>query len=96
MAIARALINRPAILLADEPTANIDPTNQQTIVELIRERCKAESVALLMVTHSMDVANQFDRVDQLAEINRVVADARAAATVGFGHSADTNSPGGQA
>ncbi len=79
VAVARALANRPALLLADEPTANIDPNNQRAIVQLIRDRCRDENVALLMVTHSMEVANQFDRVDQLAELNRVVADARASA-----------------
>jgi putative ABC transport system ATP-binding protein len=80
VAVARALANRPALLLADEPTANVDPANQRAIVQLIRDRCREENVALLMVTHSMEVADQFDRVDQLAELNRVVADARAAAT----------------
>jgi len=56
------------------------PANQRAIVQLIRDRCREENVALLMVTHSMEVADQFDRVDQLADLNRVVADARAAAT----------------
>ncbi len=77
VAVARALANRPMVLLADEPTANVDPQNQQKIVDLIRESCAAEDIALLMVTHSMEVANQFDRVDHLAEINQVVARARA-------------------
>lgn len=76
VAVARALANRPALLLADEPTANVDPNNQRQIVELIRQRCAAENVALLMVTHSRDVADPFDRVEQLTDINRVVADAR--------------------
>ncbi len=82
VAVARALANRPAMLLADEPTANVDPANQRVIVQLIRDRCREENIALLMVTHSMEVADQFDRVDQLAELNRVVADARAAASSG--------------
>ena len=78
VAVARALANRPALLLADEPTANIDPKNQQQIVDLIRETCTEDHVALLMVTHSMEVANQFERVDRLEEINRVVSEAREA------------------
>ena len=78
VAVARALANRPALLLADEPTANIDPQNQQQIVDLIREACREDNVALLMVTHSMEVANQFERVDRLEEINRVVSEARGA------------------
>ncbi len=71
VAVARALASRPALLLADEPTANVDPANQNQIVELIRTTCRDEDVALLMVTHSVDVAGQFDRVDRLEEINRV-------------------------
>ncbi len=73
VAVARALANLPAVLLADEPTANIDPTNQQQIVTLIRETCRDEDIALVVVTHSMEVAGQFDRVDKLAELNLVVA-----------------------
>ena len=71
VAVARALANRPQLLLADEPTANVDPTNQQTIIDLIRETCKEENIALIMVTHAMEVAKQFERVDRLEEINQV-------------------------
>lgn len=77
VAVARALANLPSILLADEPTANVDPKNQKHIVGLIRETCRDENIALIMVTHSMEVADQFDRVEKLAELNRVVAEARA-------------------
>lgn len=71
VAVARALANRPAVLLADEPTANVDPANQQKIIDLIRETCRDEKIALVMVTHSTEVADQFDRVDRLEDINRV-------------------------
>lgn len=70
VAVARALANRPKLLLADEPTANIDPQNQQRIIDLIRQTCQEENVALLMVTHSMQVADQFPRVERLESINR--------------------------
>lgn len=70
VAVARALANRPRLLLADEPTANIDPRNQQSIIDLIRETCSEERIALVMVTHSLEVANQFQRVDRLDEINK--------------------------
>jgi ABC-type lipoprotein export system ATPase subunit len=74
VAVARALANRPSLLLADEPTANIDPRNQQKIVDLIRETCREENVSLIMVTHSPEIAGQFSRVDKLEEINVVRAD----------------------
>lgn len=70
VAVARALANHPALLLADEPTANVDVTNQQTILTLIREACREHNVALLMVTHSMEVAGQFQRVDRLSDFNQ--------------------------
>lgn len=69
--VARSLANRPKLLLADEPTANVDSANQQHIVDLIRETCRDEEVALLMVTHAQEVARQFDRVDQLSQLNLV-------------------------
>jgi putative ABC transport system ATP-binding protein len=74
-AVARALANRPKLLLADEPTANVDPANQQAIIDLIRSTCKEEGVSLIIVTHAMEVAEQFERVDRLEEINRAVSDA---------------------
>ena len=76
VAVARALANRPRLLLADEPTANVDPQNKQQIVELIRNFCVEEKIALLLVTHAMEVASQFDRVDQLEDINHVVKSSR--------------------
>lgn len=72
VAVARALANRPSLLLADEPTANIDPRNQQKIVDLIRGSCRDEGVSLVMVTHSTEVAGQFERVDRLEEMNRAI------------------------
>jgi putative ABC transport system ATP-binding protein len=71
VAVARALANRPKLLLADEPTANVDSGNQQQIVDLIRETCEEENVALLLVTHAPEVADQFQRIDRLEEINKI-------------------------
>ncbi|UUO06670.1 ABC transporter ATP-binding protein [Blastopirellula sp. J2-11] len=71
VAVARALANRPRLLLADEPTANVDPGNQQSIIDLIRQTCNEEKIALMMVTHSLEVAGQFDRVERLDEINQM-------------------------
>ena len=71
VAVARALANRPSLILADEPTANVDRANQQHIVDLIRTTCREERVTLVMVTHAMEVAEQFERVDRLDVLNRV-------------------------
>ncbi|MCU0713829.1 MAG: ABC transporter ATP-binding protein [Pirellula sp.] len=72
VAVARALANQPRLLLADEPTANVDPANQTTIIELIQQVCRAEQVAILIVTHSDEVARKFDRIDRFEEINKAL------------------------
>jgi putative ABC transport system ATP-binding protein len=72
VAVARALANRPVLLLADEPTANVDPAHQKQVIDLMRAACRRENIAMLIVTHADDVAEQFDRVEHLEEINRVV------------------------
>ena len=73
VAVARALVNRPVLLLADEPTANIDPAHQQAVIDLLREVCRSENVAMLLVTHSDEVSAQFERVEHLENLNRVMA-----------------------
>lgn len=73
VAVARALANSPSLLLADEPTANVDTANQEVILRLIREGCAENKVSLLMVTHSPEVAKQFARQERLSDFNRVGA-----------------------
>lgn len=69
VAVARALVNRPVLLLADEPTANVDTKHQQQVIDLMRETCAEEKVALILVTHSPHVADQFDRVERMESLN---------------------------
>ena len=64
------MANKPALLLADEPTANVYPANQELILNLIKDTCKEHNVTLLMVTHAMEVANTFTRIDRLAYFNK--------------------------
>jgi ABC-type lipoprotein export system ATPase subunit len=71
VAVARALVNQPVLLLADEPTANVDPGHQQQVIDLLRSTCSEHGVAMLLVTHANEVADQFDRVEQLEQINRI-------------------------
>jgi len=73
VAVARALANRPQLILADEPTANVDVGNQQQIIDLLRETCQEERVALIIVTHAPEVAEQFGRIEYLEKINGVRA-----------------------
>jgi len=73
VAVARSLANRPRLLLADEPTANVDSGHQQQIIDLVRTTCQEEDVALLLVTHTPEVAEQFTRVERLENFNHAVA-----------------------
>jgi lipoprotein-releasing system ATP-binding protein len=64
-AIARALINEPRILLADEPTGNLDATNGAHIMGLLRDLNRQEGVTIVMVTHNLDLVENGDRVIRL-------------------------------
>ncbi len=70
VAVARALANRPSVVLADEPTASIDAAHQQQVIDLLKNTCTEHGVALVVVTHDPDVARQFPRRLALAEFNR--------------------------
>ncbi|TVT76953.1 MAG: ABC transporter ATP-binding protein [Denitromonas halophila] len=61
VAIARALLHRPALVLADEPTGNLDERSSGAVMALFRDLVKAAGSALLMVTHSRDMADYLDR-----------------------------------
>ncbi len=60
VAVARALIHRPKLLLADEPTGNLDSVNGQLALQLIHKVARAENCAVLMATHSREAADQGD------------------------------------
>ena len=74
-AIARALLYRPAILLADEPTGNLDKKNSEEILALLREANKSLNQTILMVTHDERAAGEADRIITL-EDGRIVRDTR--------------------
>jgi energy-coupling factor transporter ATP-binding protein EcfA2 len=65
VAIARALINQPKLILADEPTGNLDEANEAIVLEIFRE-LHASGHTILMVTHDPDIARQADRRIELA------------------------------
>lgn len=62
VAIARALANSPRLLLADEPTGNLDPVTSQAVFESLRAHAKSTGVAALIATHNMELAGHMDRV----------------------------------
>jgi putative ABC transport system ATP-binding protein len=61
VAVARALVGRPSLVLADEPTGNLDPENARTVIELIRTLVKQSGAAAILVTHSGQAAAGCDR-----------------------------------
>ena len=70
VAVARAVANRPRLVLADEPTGNLDPANARQALELIRGICTESNAALLLVSHDPAVLGSFGRVVPLQELNR--------------------------
>lgn len=70
VAVARALANRPKLVLADEPTGNLDAGNAREVMQLIRETCSENGAALLLVSHDQTVLSQFENVLRLSDLNR--------------------------
>ena len=69
VAVARALANRPKLVLGDEPTGALDPKNAQQSLDLIRNLCREVNASLMLVTHDLSIANQLPRVVSLTELN---------------------------
>ncbi|MBX3507152.1 ABC transporter ATP-binding protein [Parvibaculum sp.] len=67
VAIARALANHPGILLADEPTGNLDPKTARMVFGELMNICRSEGVAAIIATHNLDLASHMDRVVLLHE-----------------------------
>lgn len=66
VAIARALANDPALIIADEPTGNLDPGTAAQVFDLLTSRVRQDGKALLMATHNRELAGQMDQVVELA------------------------------
>ena len=67
VAIARAIAYEPSIVLADEPTGNLDPENQDAIMEIFKSIAHNDNKCVIIVTHSQDVAKQADEVFELVK-----------------------------
>ncbi len=73
LSLARAFINEPDIILADEPTGNLDSKNSDRIIKLIRELHRVKQATIVLVTHETQVANQSQRILTL-EDGQIIAD----------------------
>lgn len=69
VSIARALANRPALVLADEPTASLDAANADKVFDLLMGACKEEGAALLLCTHDSELAGRTDRIVRIRELS---------------------------
>lgn len=76
VAVARALANRPKLVLADEPTGNLDARHAGEALDLIRATCKEAGAALLLVSHDPDVIARFERIEDLSVLNRAAGSVR--------------------
>jgi len=73
VAIARALVLSPKLILADEPTGNLDSATGQTVLALLRSTCQAHRTTIVMVTHDLQAARAGDRIVELRD-GRIVSD----------------------
>ena len=69
VAVARALANRPQLVLADEPTGALDVNNAQQVLDLIRKLCTEVGASLLLVTHDLNIARQLGETVSLTDLN---------------------------
>lgn len=69
VAVARALMNRPSILLADEPTGNLDDRNTEILMDLLLELQRSENLAMVLVTHDLGLTERCQRSIQLQKSN---------------------------
>src|SRR5687768_12727524 len=72
VAVARALANHPKLVLADEPTGNLDRRNSAEALRLIQETCRENAAALLLVSHDADVLATFQNVQDFHALNRAL------------------------
>ncbi len=72
VAICRALIAKPNLILADEPTGNLDPANKGKILQLLFDSCEREGQTLIVVTHDTNILSGFDRIVDFEQFRQEV------------------------
>lgn len=75
VSIARALMNRPTLILADEPTGNLDKNTSKEIIKILRDTNEMTQQTILMVTHDETIASQAKRIIEV-EDGRIIRDER--------------------
>ncbi|MEK3917043.1 ABC transporter ATP-binding protein [Paenibacillus sp. FSL H7-0331] len=73
VSIARALVNNPALVLADEPTASLDYANAEQVAALLNEACRSHGAALLLCSHDLELAGTMDRIINIRELSQTAA-----------------------
>jgi len=73
VAVARALANKPKLVLADEPTGNLDRVHAEETIALIQEVCAENGAALLLVSHDHGILGKFEKIIKMSQINKVGA-----------------------
>lgn len=73
VSIGRALLNKPSIILADEPTGNLDSSNSKEVIELLKFSAKKYNQTLILITHDVNIASSADRVITIMD-GRIVSD----------------------
>ncbi len=72
VAVARALAGRPKLVLADEPTGNLDATRSREALALIRDACRENEAALLLVSHDQEVLSRFEHLADFHQMNEAL------------------------
>jgi len=67
VAIARALINEPSIIMADEPTGNLDSVNSKNVFDIFQQLSRSQGKSIIIITHDMDFAKRADRIIEIAD-----------------------------
>ena len=76
VAIGRALITRPSLILADEPTGNLDSQNSSEVIALLKETSKKYEQTIIMITHNRGIAQTADRVFQVSVFDRIMGNTK--------------------
>ena len=72
VAVARAIANKPELILADEPTGSLDPHNSEEVVKNLKEVCRENGCTLIIVSHNMEIISYFESIVDFKVLNRAL------------------------